>query len=96
MLGNLRYAPSFHHCHRTADLTGQCSPSTIAPFWPTLAALGMMGDALREGLAASREYEHLRSRGFSHDAALREALGLGRSPHGERETAKPLYFAGRA
>jgi hypothetical protein len=56
----------------------------------------MMGDALREGLAASREYEHLRSRGFSHDAALREALGRGHSPHGERESAKPLYFAGRA
>jgi hypothetical protein len=96
MLGTLRYAPSLHHSHRTADLTGRCSPSTIASSWPTLTALRMMGDALREGLAASREYEHLRSRGFSHDAALREALGLGRSPHGERETAKPLYFAGRA
>jgi hypothetical protein len=50
------------------------SPSTLA------ATLRNVRDALREGLAAYRKYEHLRSRGTSHDAALKHAFGL--SPHG--------------
>jgi hypothetical protein len=33
-------------------------------------------DALWEGFAAHREYEHLRSRGIAHDAALRHAFGI--------------------
>jgi len=55
----------------------------------------MMAAAFCEGLAAHREYEALRSRGITHERALREALGLGcsRLP---RETVTPLYFAGRA
>jgi hypothetical protein len=57
----------------------------------------MMYDALREGLAAHRQYEQLRSRGVPHDTALREALGFGRSPaHATRDTARRIYFAGKA
>jgi hypothetical protein len=56
-----------------------------------------MGEALREGLAAHREYEELRSRGMPHDTALRAALGLGTSPQQRtRAAAKPLHFAGKA
>ena len=52
-----------------AGTTGR-SPSTFA------ATLRNIRDALREGLAAHREYEHLRSRGTPHDAALKHAFGL--------------------
>jgi hypothetical protein len=62
-----------------------------------VAALVAMGEALREGLAAYREYEELRSRGMPHDSALRAALGLGSSPQQRTDAAaKPLHFAGRA
>jgi hypothetical protein len=62
-----------------------------------VAALVAMGEALREGLAAYREYEELRSRGMPHDSALRAALGLGSNPQQRTDAAaKPLHFAGRA
>jgi hypothetical protein len=38
--------------------------------------------ALRDGLAVQRQYEHLKTRGVSHDRALREALGI-RTPASE-------------
>jgi hypothetical protein len=94
MLGTYRYAPSLHHSRRLIGPTGRCWPRSTSS--PTLAALGAIGGALREGLAASRQYEHLRSRGISHDTAIREALGLGHSREERRKTAAPLYFAGRA
>lgn len=93
MLGTYRFEPNLHHSHRLAGLSGRCSPPTVSR--RTFAALRTMGDALREGLAASRQYEHLRSRGISHDMAIREALGLGHRPEDRRKTATPLYFAGR-
>ena len=36
-----------------------------------------MCEALREGLTASHQYDHLRSRGIPHKTALNEALGIG-------------------
>jgi hypothetical protein len=39
-------------------------------------ALRNVRDALHEGLAAHRQYEHLRSRGIAHDAAVRRAFGI--------------------
>ena len=60
-------------------------------------ALRAMGGALREGLAAARQYEQLRSSGVDHDRAVRAALGLGLIPtQAPRASAKPLCFAGRA
>lgn len=97
MLGSCHYAPSFHETDRTVNPRGRSARRPAAPFRPAVTALRMIYDALREGLAASRQYEHLRSKGVPHDTALREALGIGRSPsHGTREAAKPIYFAGRA
>jgi len=55
----------------------------------------LAGQAFLEGLAAHRHYEQLRSRGLAHDTALREALGFGPAG-GTRETARPIYFAGKA
>ena len=83
-----------HHATSSPDLFGR--PAALSA-WPMVAALATMGEALREGLAAYREYEELRSRGMPHDTALRAALGLGASPQQRtRAAAKPLHFAGRA
>ena len=84
----------FGPTHRQRNPTGRCPPPA-AFAWPAVAAVRMMAAAFCEGLAAHREYEALRSRGITHERALREALGLGcsRLP---RETVTPLYFAGRA
>src|SRR3981189_1826631 len=64
---------------------------------PMAATLGAMGGPLREGLAAARQYEQLRSSGVDHDRAVRAALGLGLIPtQAPHASAKPLCFAGRA
>ena len=71
MLRNFHYEPDFD-----ATLAGT-NPTvhSSTPTWRT--ALRKMGDAWCEGLAAHRQYEHLRSRGILHDRALTEALGIG-------------------
>ena len=48
--------------------------------WPPLTTLRTMCEALREGLAVHRQYEELRSKGFAHDAALRQALVIDPPP----------------
>jgi hypothetical protein len=55
-----------------------------------------MCDALREGLAAYRQYEHPRSRGILHDKAVSAALGAGPTPTGAGEQARPLFEIERA
>jgi hypothetical protein len=86
-----------HAAYRATSPPGLFVPPTTLSAWPMLAAVAAMGEALREGLAAHREYEELRSRGMPHDTALRTALGLGASPQQRtRAAAKPLHFAGRA
>ena len=81
--------------HRHRNPTGWCSPPSAVSARSAVAAVGMMGAAFCEGLAAHREYEALRSRGIAHERALRQALGLGCSQL-PRATVTPLYFAGRA
>jgi hypothetical protein len=95
MLRSSRYASDLYETHRPASLAGRvCQPTA---FWSPVTALRIMCGTLRESLAASRQYEDLRSRGVSHDTAVREALGFGPSPsRATRETAKPLCFAGKA
>jgi uncharacterized protein YjiS (DUF1127 family) len=46
--------------------------------WPTAIAkvLWDLNDAFREGLAAHREYERLKSTGMRHDPALRASLSV--------------------
>jgi hypothetical protein len=45
-------------------------------FWPLATTLRTFGSALRDGLLAARQYEHLKSRGIAHDLALRMAVGV--------------------
>lgn len=53
---------------------GVSRPSTVRFFGPAVAGLRFYCDALCEGLAAHRRYEHLRSWRVPHDTALRHAL----------------------
>jgi hypothetical protein len=48
--------------------------------WRLAAIVGAACEAVREGLVARRRYEHLRSTGVRHDAALRTALGVSHGP----------------
>jgi len=67
---------------------------TVSPIATTLRAIA---GAWREGLAACRQYEALRSNGVPHERALRKALGLGLNPsEAPRQAATSLYFAGQA
>jgi hypothetical protein len=97
MLSTCHCATHPHAAQHATSHPGLFVRPTALSDWPMVAALVAMGEALREGLAACREYEELRSRGMSHDTALRVALGLGASPQQQtRAAAKPLYFAGKA
>lgn len=97
MLGSCHYTPSFEGADRETRPRGRAVWRSAASPWPAVTALRTIYDALCEGLAASRQYEHLRSRGVRHDAALRQALGIDPSPsQATRETARPIYFAGKA
>jgi hypothetical protein len=92
MLRSFHYAPRFNERHPQMQPAGR--PGL---FWSAATALRAMWAAFREGLAVHRDYERLRSRGMSHDKALRESLGFGRRPHRHaRGAARPLYCAGRA
>ena len=62
------------------------------PFRPSVSLLGLAFVALAEGLAASRHYQQSRKRGTNHDAAVREAFGIGPA---RRHGVAPIYFAGR-
>jgi len=92
MLRNLHFEPglvaSYQKSPRAWWAAAAAAASTI------LVTLCAAAGAWQEALATSREYEELRSWGMPHDAALREALGLVASAR--RETAQPLYFAGKA
>ena len=97
MLRNLYYARSLDESLDATPSVPPAQPTAAASWRAAAAALRMLCDAWRESLAAHRQYEHLRSRGHLHDAALRDALGVGQGrsePTGK--AAKPLCFAGRA
>ena len=86
-----------HSLHFESDFeaTCRCAQPDAASTRLATTALGTFWDSLREGLAACRQYEHLRSSGVRHDTAIREALGFGAGPaHMMRHETKSLYFAG--
>lgn len=76
MLRNCYHAPSFDEAHQEIDPAGRSARRSASSSRPIATTLRTICDALREGLAAHRQYEHLKSRGVSHDRALREALGI--------------------
>jgi hypothetical protein len=57
---------------------------------PSATTLRAIAGAWREGLAACRQYEELRSSGVPHDRAVREALGLGLIPSDAPDEAAPV------
>jgi hypothetical protein len=80
-------------------MLGTLSTATAAPptTWPAHIVLRSLCEALHEGLAAHRRYEELRSRGVTHDSALRQALAIAPVPcRPARERITALCFAGRA
>jgi hypothetical protein len=82
-----------HHAPCLGELRQETAPAAL----PVVATLHAIWDAWRDALAAHRQYEHLRSRGVPHDAALRESLALGHIHHtGARHAAKLVYLAGKA
>jgi hypothetical protein len=54
-----------------------------------MTALAAAFAALGEGLATSRRYQRLRSNGIGHDAAIRDAVGIGSAG------SRPIHFAER-
>ena len=87
----------FDQAHLETNVPGWSARTNAPSPWPVLTALRAMWHAVREGLAAHRRYEHLRSRGTPHDTAIRQALYIGVTPSQiTREAAKSLYFAGKA
>jgi len=95
MLGSCHYLPGFDHTHH-ASRRGRAVRLASAQ-GAMVSSLRTAWDAWRDGLAAHRQYEHLRSRGVPHEEAIQEALGVGWSRRqAARERAKPLWFAGRA
>ena len=69
-----------------APRSGLASPRPRSPLIEPFAAVV-------EGLAASRQYQQLRTRGRRHDVAIREAFGLG--PAREHGVGS-ICFAGKA
>jgi hypothetical protein len=53
--------------------TGRSRQASAPAFWSATTVLALFS-ALCDGLAAYRQYEHLKSRGIPHDDALRHAL----------------------
>lgn len=76
MLRNSCHAPCCEGAQPERDLERRPGQRAVFSPWPIATTLRSIGDAWREGLAAHRQYEALRSRGIPHDTALIEALGI--------------------
>ena len=76
MIRNYGRTPSFEDTCQTKEPTDRSVQRPTSSSRPAATMLRAIWNALRDGLAVQRQYEHLRSRGASHDRALREALGI--------------------
>ena len=87
MLRNFSLEERFDPSGPDEDLV---SPVQRVPpsFWPLATVLRTVASALRDGLLAARQYEHLRSRGLAHDLALRMAIGVRHARSDIRPTAR--------
>jgi hypothetical protein len=70
------HTPSFDDARQTIDPENRFAQGTASSSRPAATMLRAILNALRDGLAVQRQYEHLKTRGVSHDRALREALGI--------------------
>ena len=95
MIRTLDVTTRYDDIRRETGLAARPARQGAAPSIAT--TLRAIADAWREGLAACRQYEALRSSGVPHDRAVREALGLGLIPsEAPPQAASSLYFAGQA
>jgi hypothetical protein len=76
------YTLSFDDTRQTIEQANRCAQGTASLSQRAAIMLRALWNALRDGLAVQRQYEHLKTRGASHDRALREALGI-RTPASE-------------
>ena len=76
MLTSFHFGAGFEKTYQVTNPRVQSAQPTASSSWRTARALRMIWDALHGGLAAYRQYEHLRSRSVPHDTAIREALGI--------------------
>jgi|SoiMethySBSTD1v2_1073268.scaffolds.fasta_scaffold519316_2 hypothetical protein len=90
----LQAIPYHPHLHEGSSQC-RCRGSTASPRRSIATLLQTAWSAWRESLAAQRDYERLRSRGHSHDAALRQAFAFGPAEHAHALVDR-LHFAGRA
>ena len=74
MLGNCHYLPDFDHTHHASRIGRAVQPGS-AP-GAMLSALRTAWETWRDGLAAHRQYEQLRSRGRSARGARRRLQPL--------------------
>ena len=65
---------------------GSAPPPSVVPLVAPFAAV-------LEGLVASRQYQHLRSRGRGHDVAIHEAFGISTA---REQSVGSICFAGKA
>jgi hypothetical protein len=80
----------------SADGAAPKATAQSTAFWSPVIGLGAAFAALLEALAASRQYQQLRSRGVRHDHAIREAFGIGLNrPHALRQGVGAIRFAGK-
>ena len=76
MLRSFCHAPEFDETHHGLELAGWSSQPTGFSSPPIASKLRAIWDALREGIAARRQYEQLTSRGIPHDTAIIQALRI--------------------
>jgi hypothetical protein len=74
---------------RTTYLGQMSAPQPALWSRPSITALATAFAAVRDGLVTSRRYQRLRASGASHDAAIRDAFGIGPA------ASRPIHFAGR-
>jgi len=79
MLRNCDSTPSFTDARQTIDPASRYTQGTAASR-PAAITLATIYGALRDGLAAHRRYERLRSRGVPHETAIRKALDVCPTP----------------
>ena len=77
--------PTFGDSCRETELAGRPAQRADDRSRPTAVMLRTIRDALLEGLAAHRRYEHLRSKGVHHDPAIRQAFGISHPAPQERK-----------
>jgi len=94
MLRSFCRAPGFDETHQALDFADRSSPPTSFSRSSIATGLRIIWDALRDGIAAHRQYEHLRSMRVPHDTAIKQALGISH-PEPVVGDQSPQYHHGR-